>query len=558
MVRTSIAGLLFSIVFLVAASGDDGLVFEQTFDKPGEVVRDASPNANPVTIRGAAFISRGEGHALHFDGVDDYAECPSSPALDLTDAVTLEAWVRPDRATEPPCEAGIVGKGVACFGAYGLTYFRDRAHIYVSSTINNCIAALPLGAWSHVVGTFDGTQLSIYLDGKPAETKTSIASRINTTPEPLFLGRNDYRGLNFFPGDIDEVRIYKRALGADEILARYLATAEGFGRDVSGMKRMSVKVRVYPLSGRVIVDVDPGGLRPLEEGAILETSLREPAGGAASMEQKVAVPPTGVVEVSFDVSALAPGQYVAQARLAGAGEEERSAEFTLPGPPGGGGEEARPKLLNNLVMELLHAEGIADGTFPFTVPREGWVFFRIEAEPGARVTLSAGLASGMPLFSDDVTPSAAVEAMRFLPAGPDALRLRAGNGRVRSVTIRAIPQIHWCKLYPAPYLPRVPAYGPYDWDYLERAGVLENVNVMISRMDVPLDAPEHTALLSDWIADGKKWIVEVGLTHSLDGEEVAKSWLNEAGMSRPGLSGVLIDEFGGAPLANYRAWADGM
>ncbi|MFH0963116.1 MAG: hypothetical protein V2A58_03790, partial [Planctomycetota bacterium] len=47
-------------------------------------------------------------------------------------------------------------------------------------------------------------------------------------------------------------------------------------------------------------------------------------------------------------------------------------------------------------------------------------------------------------------------------------------------------------------------------------------------------------------------------THSLDGEEVAKSWLNEAGMSRPGLSGVLIDEFGGAPLANYRAWADGM
>lgn len=148
--------------------------------------------------------------------------------------------------------------------------------------------------------------------------------------------------------------------------------------------------------------------------------------------------------------------------------------------------------------------------------------------------------------------------MRFLPEGRHELTVTTNDAKLTGLVVRSVPQIMWCKLYPAPYLPHVRAYGPYDWAFFERAGVLDNVNVMISRSDVPLGTPDHAGYLADWTDQGKTWVVEVGLTRALSGKTVAKSWLGEEGVRNARTAGILIDEFGGNPAENYRAWAAGV
>jgi hypothetical protein len=62
----------------------------------GTSVADVSGNGNDGRIQGATWTADGRyGNALRFDGVDDAVRVPASPALDIDEAFTLSAWVRP-------------------------------------------------------------------------------------------------------------------------------------------------------------------------------------------------------------------------------------------------------------------------------------------------------------------------------------------------------------------------------------------------------------------------------------------------------------------------------
>jgi hypothetical protein len=77
-----------------------GLVAAYEFDAgSGGRVADASGEGNTGSIIRAAWTLRGHvGHALSFDGAGEAVRVPSSASLDLGDAMTLAAWVRPARA----------------------------------------------------------------------------------------------------------------------------------------------------------------------------------------------------------------------------------------------------------------------------------------------------------------------------------------------------------------------------------------------------------------------------------------------------------------------------
>ena len=111
------------------AQQEEGLVGHWDFDEgPGEVARDVSGNHNHGVVQGPVWVERGTGYALSFDGVDDYVDCGHSPSLDLTSAVSLEAWVQP--GSLPPHEPLIVGK---FFESYGLTHYKDgQSWFYIS------------------------------------------------------------------------------------------------------------------------------------------------------------------------------------------------------------------------------------------------------------------------------------------------------------------------------------------------------------------------------------------------------------------------------------------
>jgi len=74
-----------------------------------------------------------------------------------------------------------------------------------------------LGEWYHFAGTFDGKTLRVYINGE-LEGEKEIGQPIAPSDLELWIGADDYgRPTDFFPGVIDEVRIYNRALSADEI-----------------------------------------------------------------------------------------------------------------------------------------------------------------------------------------------------------------------------------------------------------------------------------------------------------------------------------------------------
>jgi len=146
--------------------------------------------------------------------------------LDLTGAFTLSAWIRPDIQT--------VGAVISKFAwanvqGYELLYAGQQAQhcmrLHTSGlrgTLGfDCGIPLELGRWYHVVGTYDGTSWGrLYLDGVLVAELSGLLPDLPEGPHTL-IGRSAW-GAQTFLGLIDEVRIYERALTAEQIA--YLAT----------------------------------------------------------------------------------------------------------------------------------------------------------------------------------------------------------------------------------------------------------------------------------------------------------------------------------------------
>jgi concanavalin A-like lectin/glucanase superfamily protein len=89
-------------------------------------------------------------------------------------------------------------------------------------------SAVPVGRWSDVAVTYDGASLRLYVNGREVSSR-GAGGEIQISQDPLWIGGNQPYG-EFFHGVIDEVRVYSRALDADEVradMARPVAPAEG-------------------------------------------------------------------------------------------------------------------------------------------------------------------------------------------------------------------------------------------------------------------------------------------------------------------------------------------
>lgn len=211
-------------------------------DDLSTTIIDSSSLGNHGTYTGALNGQDGRLHsALGFDGVNDAVTIPHHASLNMTTALTMAAWVYPEKFHTG--NSAILSKGKNGSATYRLKFrgkasstgecdntFADanmRAEIKVGGTrYIVCWGNLQsmLGSWHHVVATYDGAALQMYWDGQLQAT-VPVVGALNTNTSALELGTKHYGGGEFFKGRIDEVALFDRALSPAEITAHYLRGA---------------------------------------------------------------------------------------------------------------------------------------------------------------------------------------------------------------------------------------------------------------------------------------------------------------------------------------------
>ncbi|TMF75272.1 MAG: LamG domain-containing protein, partial [Chloroflexi bacterium] len=158
-----------------------------------------------------------------FPGTGPAVVVPAAAGLDLQNAVSVEAWVRPTQASQ---NGGIFEKTVNGWvnSQYMLLLESGVLKFRVRNTANALLPVegpvLPLGTWSHVVGTFDGSTLRLYVNGALVAT-SAAAGPLNSASGPSFIGRLG-QSLYPFQGSLDEVAVFPVALSAERVRAHYL------------------------------------------------------------------------------------------------------------------------------------------------------------------------------------------------------------------------------------------------------------------------------------------------------------------------------------------------
>ena len=193
----------------------------------GTIAVDSSGNGNNGTIYGATRTEGKFGSALHFDGSDDYLQVFHQESLSVTGEITIMAWVK-TTGTNSYSRIASKKNGHYAQDGYELLYCPDILILGGLPDFDYAVGSgySPDGEWHHIAGVIKGTTGTLYFDGEEVTTDPSV-SPLSTTTHDLFIGRAEWTDTNYwFNGAIDEVKIYNRALSAEEIKADYEAGLE--------------------------------------------------------------------------------------------------------------------------------------------------------------------------------------------------------------------------------------------------------------------------------------------------------------------------------------------
>ncbi|MCD4736769.1 MAG: right-handed parallel beta-helix repeat-containing protein, partial [Bacteroidales bacterium] len=171
------------------------------------------------------------GTALNFDGVNDYISCGNAENLNITDSVTVEAWINAGTWKTHVYQGGIVGKDKSDHTGYILRCGDNGRLSFVvgiSGSWHEVISGhiMASGEWYHVAGVYDGSYLRIYINGE-LTGKQSLSGTIGVSSKSLRIGASPGFSHRYFDGKIDEVRIWDNARDSTQIRENMYLTLTG-------------------------------------------------------------------------------------------------------------------------------------------------------------------------------------------------------------------------------------------------------------------------------------------------------------------------------------------
>jgi hypothetical protein len=190
---------------------------------------DSADSNHGTLMNGTTFDTGMVGQAFKFDGVDDYVQIVAPAGLPVGNAPrSMDLWFRTPRNPTSQTENALVQYGSPSNGQmFGLiTSGNCPGKLYFyghSADLCGTTTILP-DTWYHAVVTYDGTTLSLYLNGN-LESQAPMTLNTVIDANGLTIG---YRvGGALWQGLIDEVEVFNRALSAEEIAAIYSAGSAG-------------------------------------------------------------------------------------------------------------------------------------------------------------------------------------------------------------------------------------------------------------------------------------------------------------------------------------------
>ena len=207
------------VTYKMLPPGDE-LVWYKFDEKSGTLAEDSFGNGQYGVLRIGTERSFGMyGGAINFSGRDNAVSVPSLGELDQ---LTISAWVNPHTLNgqsgilcangekNGSIQAAVTGTGQVSFAVKGLP-----AH-----TSDSGFQTDDLGWWKHVAIVYDDTAktVSFYIDGRPAGTRSYAEAAKLDLSDGLTIG-GGAPGIRGLDGEVDEFRVYAKALSSAEIAA---------------------------------------------------------------------------------------------------------------------------------------------------------------------------------------------------------------------------------------------------------------------------------------------------------------------------------------------------
>jgi hypothetical protein len=222
----------------------NGLIAYYPFNENGN---DASGNGRNLTIYQCEYTNGLRGSSLKFNPalhapVSCRAEYLNNPAGPRTNALTYSIWLKPSTLNKDYAGGGMNPGGGWMYLFSGST--TDSGYLRLGIATNEPanyktfwlgfsspsdvgygyrtpqVSRLVTDRWQHIVATAQGKTYKIYLNGSPVSSITN-AGPISFDPNNFSIGNDASFGLYPVIGQVDEVRIYKRAITQDEVTALY-------------------------------------------------------------------------------------------------------------------------------------------------------------------------------------------------------------------------------------------------------------------------------------------------------------------------------------------------
>src|SRR4030042_1385835 len=221
-------GLL--LVFTAGTAVAEMVAYYPLDEGSGSVVADASGNGHDGQIIGEPTWVNGQpgfGKALYFNGVSPatgWVNCGRWNPSEETGRLSVGFWAKWDGSMGDDQWQGLVSKrdewdsteqGLLDMWCIEIDASSDNLHFFRAGSYPGGGTVLPVGEWTHIAVTFDGTTEIFYVNGEEnGRGNFSFGSKVDLV---ITIGCNNQSGWNSFNGILDDVRLYDNALSPDEI-----------------------------------------------------------------------------------------------------------------------------------------------------------------------------------------------------------------------------------------------------------------------------------------------------------------------------------------------------